>query len=251
MIRDWMGKEVRGMSLEDYCYWAGLFQCEALREYADNFRRRMFDSAAAAFWDFNDFWPVTRGWAIVGADYRRAPAFHAVRKAFAPITVVVTADDKDVTIFGVNDGHETCDATLRYGVFELSGKYPIDKTERVKLAANASTRLATFTRAQWTNPNESAAFATLSRDGEVIARNRLLLSRFKDLRWPRAEVKVRTEKGQAIFQSSTFAWAVCLDLNGESPMADNFFDLYPDQPHTIEWPEAEAPRILKVGNLSS
>ena len=30
-----------------------------------NFRRRMFDSAAAAFWDYNDFWPVTRGWAIV------------------------------------------------------------------------------------------------------------------------------------------------------------------------------------------
>ena len=52
-------------------------------------------------------------------------------------------------------------------------------------------------------------------------------------------------------QSPTFAWGVCLDLDGEQPLADNFFDVYPGQPYAIDWPAALPPRILGVGNYSA
>jgi putative transposase len=35
-------------------YWGGVVQGEGLGEYIMNFRRRMFDSASAIFWMFND-----------------------------------------------------------------------------------------------------------------------------------------------------------------------------------------------------
>lgn len=60
---------------------------------------------------------------------------------------------------------------------------------------------------------------------------------------------MRVEKGRAVFERPTFAWAVCLDLNGEELLADNLFDLYPGIPHIIEWSHTEPPRILKTGNL--
>jgi len=249
MLRDWLGQDVRNLSLEDYCYWAGVYQGEALREYADNFRRRMFDSAAAAFWDFNDFWPVTRGWAIADPYYRRAPAFHAVRRAFAPVSVVVAGEGDEVVVFGVNDGDQPCAAQLRFGVFALSGTYPFDQTIEVQLPPNASTRLASFPKTHWPRPAGSAAFAVLTRAGALLARNRLLLPKFKDLQWLKPEVTVRLAAGRAVFESPTFVWAVCLDLNGEEPLADNLFDLYPGIPHAIEWSRRDAPRILKVGNL--
>ena len=57
--------------------------------------------------------------------------------------------------------------------------------------------------------------------------------------------------GKAIFTSDRFAWRVCLDLDGETPLPDNFFDVFPGIPTILDWPEGSpAPRILRVGNLS-
>jgi beta-mannosidase len=60
---------------------------------------------------------------------------------------------------------------------------------------------------------------------------------------------VRREGSRAVFSSDVFAWRVCLDLDGELPLPDNFFDLLPGAPYELEWPSAlgEA-RVLHVGN---
>jgi hypothetical protein len=81
----------------------------------------------------------------------------------------------------------------------------------------------------------------------------LIAPLFKELRWSRAtpdDVQVARTGNAVTFKSERFVWGVCLDLDGERPLADNFFDLYPDQGHTVLWNEAEDPRILRVGNLA-
>jgi hypothetical protein len=118
----------------------------------------------------------------------------------------------------------------------------------VVLSPNASTVVARFPRRLWTKPNASAAFAVLSADGEVVAQDRLLLPLFKEMRWPQAKVQVTCRDGQATFTCKTFAWRVCIDLDGERKPADNFFDIFPGQPYTIAWPSRTPPRILFVGN---
>jgi len=238
------------LSIEEYVYWGGVLQGEGLCEYIRNFRRRMFDSSVAVFWALNDCWPMVRGWAIVDGDLRRTPPFHPVRRAFAPVTVVVVAEDdaKDVVVYGVNETREAVTASLRFGVFTLAGRYPVDRAADVTLPPNASTPIARFPRRLWAKPNTSAAFATLTVDGQEVARDRLLLPLFKEIRWPRAKVRVTCRNGKATFTSAVFAWRVCLDLDGERKMADNFFDLFPGQPHTIDWPLRTPPKVLFVGN---
>jgi beta-mannosidase len=211
----------------------------------------MFSSASAIFWMYNDCWPAVRSWTTVDYDLRRTPSFHPVRRAFAPVNVVVVAeeDSKEVVVYGVNETRAPVAATLRHGVFTLAGGYPVDRRREVVLAPNASTRLAAFPRRLWTQPHASAAFAVLTSAAAVIARDRLILPFFKDLRWPRATVRVTCRNGKATFTSKAFAWRVCLDLDGEQKLADNFFDVYPGQPHTIAWPFRTTPRVLYVGNL--
>ena len=52
------------------------------------------------------------------------------------------------------------------------------------------------------------------------------------------------------FTSNTFAWRVCLDLDGELPLPDNFFDLLPGIAYTLPWrAEWGEPKVLRVGNL--
>jgi len=119
----------------------------------------------------------------------------------------------------------------------------------VTLPPNASTRIASFKRREWKDPASSAAFALLVQGDEVVARNRLFLPFFKDLKWAAPRLKVRLEKGKAIFASETFVWGVCLDLNGQRRLPDNFFDVYPGIPHIIPWKGSRMPVVRNVGNL--
>jgi beta-mannosidase len=248
MIRQWLGLDVRRLSIEDFVYWGGLVQGEGLREYVDNFRRRMFDSASAIFWMYNDCWPATRSWTIVDYALRRTPAFWAVKRAMAPVSVVLAEEGDKVAVFGVNDTNRAVAATLRFGVFTLAGRYPVDREQAVRLAPNASTRLAEFPARQWTRRRAGMAFGVLTRGGEVLARNRLFEPFFKDLAWSETKVRVRVRNGRATFAADRFVWGVCLDLDGGTALADNFFDLYPGQPYTIPWRRTAAPRIIHVGN---
>ena len=118
----------------------------------------------------------------------------------------------------------------------------------VSLPPNASSCLASFPSATWKDSNASAAFAALCVDGEPIARHRLMLPVFKEMHWPKASVRICLEENKAVFTCDKFALAVCLDLGGEIPLEDNFFDLYPGMEYAIAWPEEKPPVVLFIGN---
>jgi hypothetical protein len=93
------------------------------------------------------------------------------------------------------------------------------------------------------------AFAVLSDGEKEIARDTLILPLYREMKWPRARVNVRLKGGKAIFTSKTFAFRVCLDLDGERALPDNFFDVYPGIPTVLDWPRRlGVPRVLRVGN---
>jgi beta-mannosidase len=241
------------MSIEDFVYWGGLVQGEGLREYVDNFRRRMFDSSSAIFWMFNDCWPATRSWTIIDYYLRRTPAFWFVKRSMAPIHLVLVEEGDAIAIYGINETELSITGELRYGVFNLAGEYPLDFDLPVTIPANSAREIAGFSRDQWENTDASMAFALLRQDGQTLARNRLALPFFKDLRWPAvspADIQITRDGHEVTFKSDRFVWAVCLDLDGERSLAHNFFDLYPGQAHAIPWQAADDPHILRIGNLT-
>jgi len=250
MLMQWLGKSIDAMSVEDYVFWGGVVQGEGLTEYIRNFRRRMFSTSSAIFWMYNDNWPATRSWTIVDYYLRRTPAFYPVRRAFQRLSVAIACEENRVKVFGINEGPEW-EGDLRCGLFALAGGYPLEVNRRVHLPSNTSTLLADFPENEWEKLGVTthAAFALLSHSGEVVARDRLFLPFFKELDWPKAEVKVTLEDGKAIFESDVFAWRICLDLDGEIALPDNFFDVFPGIPTIIPWPDSLGkPQILRIGN---
>lgn len=250
MIEEWLGLRVREMSLEDYVYWGGVVQGSGLTEYIRNFRRRMFDCGSAVFWMYNDVWPCVRSWTIVDYYLRRTPAFWAVRRAFAPRALALVRETDCVRVYGINDG-ETCTASVWYGLMALHGGYPLEERRTITLPANSSTLLAEFDASRWDalGTDRYMAFAALEHEGTLIARDTLSLRRWKAMAWPKAHVTWRRDNDTIVFESSAFAWQVCLDLEGEAPLPDNFFDVWPDVPYRLPWPKTwRDPRLLRMGN---
>ena len=227
-----------------------VLQGHGLAEYIKNFRRRMFDSASAIFWMYNDVWPCTRSWTTVDYYGRRTPAFWPVRRAMSPVTVVVTREGDTVRVYGVNEG-PVRSGTLHWGLLALKGGYPREETEQVTLPANTSKLLAESDARTWDKLGiqTHVAFARLHADGQEVARDCLILPFFKEMKWSKARVNMKLVNEKAVFTSRTFAWRVCLDLDGEQALADNFFDVYPGIPTVLEWPKKfGAPKILRIGN---
>lgn len=247
--QQWLGHAMQKYSLEEYVYWTGLLQGEALSEYIHNFRWRMFTSAAAVFWMFNDCWPTPRSWTTVDYLLNRTPAFHPVRRAFAPVHVIVTRTDSEVRIFGINETQNIMEAHLNYGLFRMDGGYPLNESISVKLQPNCSTLLARFPARLWKSPAKSVAFAQLKQNSSLLSRHRLILLPFKDMAWEKPAISIVSRKGEVEFKSPHFVWGVCLDLVGRDSLADNFFDLYPNIPYRIPWARKSRPRILHTGNL--
>jgi beta-mannosidase len=250
-VKFWLDRDPENMDLEQYCFASALLQAEGLSEYISNYRRRMFTSSSAIFWMYNDSWPATHGWTIVDYYLRRKLAYHPVRRAFQPITVVLAEEGDQVTVWGVNDTPEDWTGVLRHGLFRFDGATPRDETFAVTLPANMSAQLTQIPLKDWDKQGakRTGAFGVLVEGERVVAQHRLLRERFKCLKLPRPDIDVVVENGVARFRSSGFVWGVCLDLDGEAPLADNAFDLLPGLEYTVPWPEGlEAPRILHTGN---
>jgi beta-mannosidase len=248
----WLGKDAAKMTYEDYVFGSALIQAEGLSEYISNYRRRMFSSSSAIFWMYNDSWPVTHGWTIVDYYGRRKLAYHPVRRAFEPVSVVAVDEGGAVTVYGVNDTPDEWRGRVRYGLFDLAGGLPKDEAKDVVLAPNASTPLASFDRKEWERRGlaRHGAFAVLEdAQGKTAAQHRLLVTRFKDLQWSAPRIEMSREGEHLELRSSAFVWGVTLDVNGEDAVADDCFDLIPGIAYRIPWPGAKPlPEVQRTGN---
>jgi len=247
----WLGCQPDELPFPDYCFYSALLQAEGLQEYAHNFRRRMFSSASAIFWMYNDCWPASHGWSIVDYYLRRKLAYHPVRRAFAPVHVIPVVEKDEVLIVGVNDTPRQWAGEVRWGLFTLAGKLPVDLLRNARLPANHATTLASLPLAHWQRLGyeEAGCFALLGRGERIIAQNRLFLARFKDLRLAAPQIKVE-RRGEALaFSSPTYVWGVCLEPEGAGSVPDDVFDLLPSIEYRIPWPkERPIPKVQRTGS---
>ncbi len=247
----WLGLDPFTLDWETYAKLSGVLQAEGLCEYIANYRRRMFGSAAAIFWSYNDSWPVTHGWTIVDYHLRQKLAYHPVRRAFQPVAVFVVEEGDEIGVFGVNDTAQTWEGSLRYGLFRLDGVYPLDEATEVRLPASASTRLAHFARRQWEAVGYTAAgaFGLLTQGAHMVAQHRLFKVRFAELEWCDRPIQLSREGPYLVIQSAAFAWGVCLDAESGAHLADNCFDLLPGVRYTVPWPvDADLPAVEAVAS---
>jgi hypothetical protein len=163
------------------------------------------------------------------------------------VHVVVALENDGINVYGVNDTPDAISAELTAGFFDMDHLGRAEASE-VLLPANASTLLRTL-GGKPADPTRQIAFASLLHSGGRVTRSRLVLPRFRELCWAPSNLTVREEDGDAVFESETFVWGVCLDLDGDLALPDNFFDVWPDVPFRVPWSGSEPPRILRVGNL--
>jgi beta-mannosidase len=249
-IEFWLGKSFRQMTMDEYAFASGLLQAEALTEYISNYHRRMFSSSSAIFWMYNDCWPTTHGWTIVDYYNRKKLAYHPVRRAFEPVSVVVATDSGKINIYGINDGAADWKGKLQFGIFENGGGYTMNENKEVILPANASTVITSFDASAYEKAgyDNHGAFAVLKSNDIPVSQYKMLMNKFRDIKLEKPQISILYKDEYAVLNSSVFVWGACIDLDGDLPVKDNCFDLLPGIPYYVKINKGEKISVKQTGN---
>ncbi|MCE4540284.1 hypothetical protein LXT12_23820 [Pelomonas sp. P7] len=131
-----------GPTLAEHVYATQFVQAEAMRVAYQDFRRRWQRPGARAVggalvWQLNDCWPVT-SWALIDAAGTVKPAWHAVRRALAPVAVAVRLEAGQARLAVMNGTTEALTPTLQLRVFALDGRQLASSRLALDVPASAS-----------------------------------------------------------------------------------------------------------------
>lgn len=114
---------------------------EVMQAVFDEWRRAGSGCAGGLVWQWRDPWPGA-GWGVVAADGTPKPAWHALKRAFRPLRVILTDEGVNgLAVHLVNDTARPVEALLRLTAWR-DGTVPVLKAERpVTLPARAAVTL--------------------------------------------------------------------------------------------------------------
>lgn len=123
---------------------------EVMQAVFDEWRRAGSTCAGGLVWQWRDPWPSGdwgggwgAGWGVVAADGTPKPAWHALKRAFRPLRVILTDEGVNgLAVHLVNDTARPVEALLRLTAWR-DGAVPVLKAERpVTLPARGAATLA-------------------------------------------------------------------------------------------------------------
>jgi len=223
-----------GPTLAENVYATQFVQAEAMRVAYQDFRRRWQRPGARAVggalvWQLNDCWPVT-SWALIDSAGTVKPAWHAVRRALAPVAVAVRLEAGQARLAAMNGAAAGCALTLQLRVFALDGRELVNHSIKQDVPASCSVE-TTRPLPDCDGPVVAELRALDPADGRELARDCAWTEPFRFYNLGGARIDV-TRDGQALLLGCDRP-VKGLWLQGAS-LADNFIDLVPAAPRRVE-----------------
>lgn len=223
--------EPDGLDTRNYLQYARLVQAlmygyslEAIRNYPH--------CDGALFWMYTDTWGEV-GWTIIDYYLDRKPAWYAVKRAFAPLKLILRRAGGTVRVTGINDTAADVTIALEYGYVSFDGVYD-SRVQEVELKPFSRRVVLEFELCGDWDLRRGVVFA---RGGDAP----LALLRtgcFCDYEAAPSEVRITgvEEDGADLLvhlKSSGYAHAVSLDLPAAVRLDDAWFDLLPGERRSI------------------
>ncbi|RCX18229.1 beta-mannosidase [Fontibacillus phaseoli] len=230
---------------KSFLYMSQVLQAEAIQTAIEAHRRNKPFCMGTLYWQMNDCWPVA-SWA--GMDYygRWKALQYIVRRSFREVMLSVDgslAPGANLVIHAVSDLQEELQAKLRLALYDFDGKLLAEQLHNVNLGADSATvvhRLPSADLLDGHDRKSAVLHVSLEAgDGQVMANRHVYFERSRELVLPDAAITVTevSGKGGSTFtlQADKLARQVWLQAEEEGIFTDNFFDLIPGQPVTVEF----------------
>lgn len=221
--------------LDDMIYATQLLQSEALGLAFRSWRRHwagpgQYRTAGTLVWQLDDCWPVI-SWSIIDYYGRLKPAYYAIRRALAPISLNIGYEREQVAVWAVNGTQQELTGKLELRTWSLQGELTSIENAEVLLKSNRSAELIAF---PFENNGSLVLDARFLVDGKVIARASLWPEPYKYIRLFDPLIVMGLDgPDQVILRVIRPAKGVWLSAGDKVVWSDNMLDLMPDDEQII------------------
>ncbi len=241
--------EREALTLDEYLLYAGLCQGTMYGYSLESMRGKPFCSGAL-FWMYNDCWGEI-GWSIVDYYLRRKLSYYAVKRAFAPLKLIVREQGDMAEVTAVNETDVPVAEVLECGFLSFDGS--VRRTDRTEVSIPA--RFRGVVHRFPTDRNAGGLNAAIPiLQPERIHPGVLRPGDIRELALPEAGVRLTAVRRDGdnlavTLVADTYAHAVHWDLSDRIRLSDHYFDLLPGESRTIaifEWPDEALPALRSV-----
>ncbi len=232
-----------GSSLAEHVYDTQFVQAEAMRYAYQDFRRRWQAPGARAVggalvWQLNDCWPVT-SWALIDSAGTVKPAWHAVRRALAPVAVALRLQHGSARV-AVMNAREATHVQLRLRIHALDGRVLADHALEADVPAGSSIEITQSLASIAESDVVGEAVATI--DGHEVSRDCAWPEpyRFHDFSQP--GLRASLDGNGLVLQVERPMKGLWLEAPG-TRFDDNFLDVMPHSPRRVQFDVAPTPGV--------
>lgn len=240
--------EPDGLSLEQYLLYASQVQSLMLGYSLEAIRNKP-DCAGSLFWMYNDCWGET-GWTMVDYYLRRKPCYYAVKRAFAPLKLIIRENSSWAEVTAHNETAGIIHAEIEYGYASFDGTTIEACKQTITLPAHSKAVVLTFdasgrddVKGVWFARAEGFDTAVLRRAPfrklDVKPTSLLVTGSHND--GPDLVFRVR---------AAAYAHAVHFGFGDDSRLSDEYFDLLPGEEKEIR-AYGEAGKEIKVFSIDN
>ncbi|MBM3473338.1 MAG: hypothetical protein FJX75_08735 [Armatimonadetes bacterium] len=190
------------------------------------------DCAGALIWSYSDCWGET-GWSVLDYYLRRKAGYYALRRACAPLKVIVRRRGDALVTRVVNDTLSPASATVETGWWRLDGSDREVTTRAIQAPANDMVGVASAPLdADGHDPREWLYAAVVrGPDGEPLDQSVWIVAPHRELALPDPQIEVADAgNGWLEVSSPVYCHAVHVEDHGREVLSDNWFDLVPGVP---------------------
>lgn len=215
------------LSLDDYILYSGMVQSTMLEYSLESIRFKEF-CGGGLFWMYNDTWCEV-GWTIIDYYLRRKISFYGVKRAFAPVKLILRTENRQISLMGCNDTPNDIVLSARAGYVPFDGSE--ESTQKCELVLKARSRalLNTFDlpEADYT----LGSFMVIP-DGDVCEPTVLRMKDARQMHYIHAMPRVLGMEEQlngTLVTLTADAYIHGVHVEDDVKMSDNYFDLVPGQ----------------------
>lgn len=223
---------------EDYVYMSQLLQAYGITKGIEAQRRAKPYNMGTLYWQLNDCWPAI-SWSSIDFLGNWKALHYKAKRSFENVLISSTIEKHILRTFAVNDILSNVPLNLEFKIIDFEGNIIWNDTVTDILNSNES-KLIFALNLNDLDFDRSSAVLVISKDEKKWLH---YFSKPKDLKLKEGEILkkiTKTKDGYSIeLSSKTLQKDVFLYTKTNGHFSDNFFDLLPNQPKTIEFSTQE------------
>ncbi len=231
-------------SFENGIWLSQILQGMAIKYAVEHWRRNMPRTMGTIYWQLNDCWPAP-SWSSINSLYRWKALHYMAKRFYAPVLISGLEDREagTVAVHVTSDLLEAGSGVVRWQLATTDGAVIEGGTFDAAIPPQQDSLVRTLSFAgalQQYEARDLLIGLALDVNDETVSDNLVLFARPKHLSLLDPDLRVTVRASSAHhFQVEVSAahpalWAWLATDDGESSFSDNFFNLMPGTPRTVE-----------------